>query len=1286
MSASVEQIGDLPHGRSDLFACHLAPMHADWLRDTPDERARIVHGSLVFADVSGFTKLAERLAGHGTKAGAEELVEVLDATTARLLGVAAADGGQLLKFGGDAVLLLFTGRDHQARACRAAVGMRGALRGAWHLETSVGAVRLRISQGIYSGPIHFFLVGTVHRELVLAGPAATEVDRLEAEANANEILISAETAAALDPRYVGDPRGPGRLLRGSPRAAPARLMGAAVAGTVDLAVGVPLAIRRHLAAGGGDPEHRLLTVAFVRVNGLDGLLETEGLDRAAEALDVVVSRAQESCERYDVTFLGTDVYHDGAKLFLAGGAPLAAGRDEERVLRVVREVVEFESPLVVRAGVNRGPTFVHAIGPPYRRTYTAMGDTTNLAARLMQHARPGTVLAVPSVVENAVSPFETQPVEPFRAKGKSKLVEAVEVHPPQAPRPAGVDVDLPLVGREDELARCDAVLAGASAGEGSVLEISGERGTGKSRLAAEVVARATGFHVASVVCDEYATDRAYHALDHLIRGALSLTSGREADQLLQVAAARLPDAVPWLPLVAEAIGVQMATTPEVERIAPAFRSARVAAIIVELLRAAAPQPLLFLIEDSQWLDDASADVVQRLAVETPSRAWLILLTTPEPAADGDGPADGCPWRQRTRIHLGPLDEGAVRQLAAGAVSSLLPHVATTIVERAGGNPLYLLQLARAAAATGSAGALPDRIETAINAQIDRLPPGDRSVLRTVSVLGSTFDLELARAAFCWEAPALRDDTVWDRLADFVEVVDGRRVRFRHGLVRDVSYEALPFRRRREMHAAAAATLEAQPDRDAVADLLSLHWFLAARHDHAWKWSLVAAEHAARIAATCEAMRLYSRAIESAAHIELDQRRVAEASEALGDVADLAGDFDRAARAYADARRVLAEDPARHAELLRKEGWVRERTGRYELARRWYRRGLKVCQEATSTPAPALETARHRLELSVAAAFAWEGRYDRAIASALSVAEARGHVEPTERARAFYVLDWAYTDLGSPEADRYRALALPIFEELGDLVGQANVLNNLGVDAYYEGRWDGAVDLWCRSRTARQQAGDLVQAAVADANIAEVLSDQGHLDEAAGQFRQALDVFEGANYQAGIALTTSNLGRVAARRGDLAVAGRLLADAVDRFEAIGAGRYALETRVRIAEAHVIAGDGHAAAAICDAVLAQATDRSGTTILEAFARRVLAYALAQLDRWTEAETSCLASIDLAAGAGATYEHAAGLAARLHLLEASGLDDAGVRMELDALLAELAVVQMPRPPLDALARSTR
>src|SRR5690348_16107473 len=187
----------------------------EWLRSSPELRWLEVDGTLAFVDISGFTAMSEQLSSLG-RAGAEEVTDVMNATFSALLAEAYALGGGLLKFGGDALLLLYQGNDHAARGARAAFEMRRTLRAIGRPRTSAGPVQLRMHAGLHLGRFQFFLVGDSHRELLVTGPATSRTVEMEAASEAGEILVSTETAAELDPSTLGEQKGPGRLLQTAP--------------------------------------------------------------------------------------------------------------------------------------------------------------------------------------------------------------------------------------------------------------------------------------------------------------------------------------------------------------------------------------------------------------------------------------------------------------------------------------------------------------------------------------------------------------------------------------------------------------------------------------------------------------------------------------------------------------------------------------------------------------------------------------------------------------------------------------------------------------------------------------------------------------------------------------------------------------------------------------------------------------------------------------------------------------------------------------------------------------
>ncbi|MGH3130706.1 MAG: adenylate/guanylate cyclase domain-containing protein, partial [Gaiellaceae bacterium] len=938
----------------------------DWLRAEPEAIGRELEGTMAFADISGFTRMSERLAGKG-KAGAEEVNEVMNATFAALLDVSYRFGGSLLKFGGDALLLFFSEEDHARRACHAAFGMRRTLRAIGRPTTSVGQVSLRMHVGVNTGLFHFFLAGGSHRELIVSGPEAGRTVAMEGTAEAGEIVVSPATAHELGERELGEAKGEGILLRLAPPARPLDWLLPETEG-LDLAACVPDAIRAQVAAG-VEPEHRQAAVAFLRFSGVDDLLARAGVDGAARAVDELVRTVQSAAAEHEVTFLESDIDRDGGRIVLVAGVPRTSGDDEERLLRTVRTVVDAGTDLPVSIGVNRGRVFAGEVGAPFRRTYTILGDTAALAARLMARARPGQVLASAAVIERSPTQFETTPLEPFLVKGKTAPVLAHELGALAGTREAPVGRQLPLVDRQRELAILGASLAPARAGFGSLVELVGETGIGKSRLVEELKSQCADMTVLTSACEPYDSTTAYFPFRRLLRGLLQVNGNGDAaantTALRQRLASVAPDLEPWIPLLALPLDLEVSPTRETDELDPAFRRARLHGVVASLLGVLLPSPTLLAFEDAHWMDEASSELLRHLGGEVTAKPWFTCVTR-RPGADGFSAAEGTPPIAALTMRLEPLPPDDARALVAHAGDGLRPHEVDAIIERAGGNPLFLQELVAAGESPAAAAELPESVEALVTARIDGLAPADRALLRWASVLGASFGSDLIAEVLEHDPSVAADSEAWERLAEFVErdptVAGG--FRFRQAVFRDAAYEGLSYRRRRELHMRVGEAYERRADGDpaAVAEVLSLHFSYAQEPEKAWRYSALAGERAQAKHANVDAAGLYRRALEVARRVPgLEPAELARVWEALGDVSELAGLYADAAEAYRSARRVAEPVGGPQPGLLLKEGVIRERTAQYAEALRWYSRGLRAAEGLADEG----ERTRHRVQLTLA---------------------------------------------------------------------------------------------------------------------------------------------------------------------------------------------------------------------------------------------------------------------------------------------------------------------------------
>ena len=885
-----------------LLAPYLPRLVRGWSEEPDSPRMRLLDGSLVSVDISGFTALAERLQTKG-KAGAEELVTRISDVFDALIAVAERHGGDVLKFRGDALLLLFTGERHAERACGAASDMQWTIERVGSAESSVGPVELRMSAGVHSGPCHFFLTREPHRELLVAGPAATHVFELEDLAGAGEIVVSADTAAALDPGWLGDEREGARLMTRLDSGASAIPPPPAARGT-DLAEYVPGPLRDHLAVASGEAEHRQVTVAFLKLPGTDELLVSEGPEALLARLDAVAAAVRRACATYGLTWLESDIDVGAVKLYLTGGAPSSSGDDEEGMLRALRDVLEACPELGLRAGVHRGHVFTGDIGNPARRTYAVMGDAVNLAARLAARAQPGRILATADVLDRASTIYHTE-TEPLLVKGKEQAVMAHAVGAAIGQRPKGQPDTTPIVGREAEVELLRLAVDQARMRQLQVIELVGEPGIGKSRLVQELRTLALGFQQLETAAEHYSSAEPYAAFRALLRQLVGITPDRTREeagaQLAPFVTGMMPDLAPWLPLLAIPFDAEVPVTAEATALDPAASRDRLHTTVETFLERILMMPTLIVVEDAHWLDDGSRFLLSHLVAKAALRPWLVCVTT-RPGAEPLVSADG----QGVRIELAPLTGSAAEQLAIAVAEqwALSIDAVHTLAERSGGNPFFVRELVFAAQHGETLESLPETVESLLTTRIDTLDPADRMLLRYAAVLGPTFELDLLGEILEDEIPEAGHPERWAYLGEFVVPAEHDRLTFRHDLVRATAYEGLSFRRRRDIHGRVGAAIEKRlgMQSEEEAALLSLHFFEAGDHPRAWRYSVIAADRAEAGFANVVAAELYDRALAAAAELhDLPAADVVRVNESLGDVCERFAAYEKAFAALEAAR-------------------------------------------------------------------------------------------------------------------------------------------------------------------------------------------------------------------------------------------------------------------------------------------------------------------------------------------------------------------------------------------------
>lgn len=1232
---------------------HIPAIAVDWELATPAQRSRQIDGTLVFADISGFTALSERLAQRG-RIGAEELVETLSRVFGAMLETAAGRGGVLLKFGGDALLFLFEGASHARQACCAAVEMRSALREAQAVPTSVGRLALSMSVGVHTGPVDLFLVGAPHRELVVLGPAATAVTEAEGAAQPGEILLSAGGAEALGLRFSRD-RGDGRrVLRWAK--APDPPTGRRHEEPVDRNVLVrlfPRTLGSVLELGPPDPEHRVATIAFIRFSGTDALLAEGGPNAVAHALDETLRVVEEAFLAEGVTLLAVDVDKDGGKVFAGSGVPHASEDDESSMLRALRAILDSGCPLPLQAGVNRGHVFAAEVGTLSRAAYSAMGDTTNTAARICAKAPPGHLYAHPAVLEHANHLFQTELAGPFEFKGKAVPQVVYDIGSEVGPRrPHGND-ERPLLGRETELATARAAVAAVASGAGGVLTIVGVTGMGKSRLMRQALSELSSSAIVPVRAEPYGSTSPYRMFRDRVRELLGVERGDPAtmsDSLLRGVEALDASLVPLAPLIAEVAHVEVPTTPEADAIDPQFRPDRTADVAIALLEAGLQGPMVLIAEDAHWADEASSLLLGKLADACRSHPWLLVVAR-------RGTERGFTPQSGETIELVPLDDDTITAMIIDATQTtpLRPHEIDGLVARAGGNPLFVEELVRAIREVGSLEAVPESLNAAMAAQVDALDPVARRILSYASVLGRSFRRRTLDAVLEREELVL-DPATAERLQAFFDPEGNERLRFRNALIRDVAYEGLAYSVRTRLHREAGEVLETMStDVEADADTLSGHFWRAQDHARTWRYARLAAQRSERAFANTDAATHYQRALEAARRLpDIGDGERAEVWTRLGDVSEVAGLFDGALDAFRRASR-LTRDPVGRAELFLKRARARERAGSFSNALRELAFGRREL-EGVDTPEAGVMRAR-LASFGAMVRFGQERFSDARTRAENAVELARRAGARAGLAEALAALEISLLYLGTPADGRYLREAVAIYRELGERRMAARSENNLGNVLFHIGRWAEAVEHLERARAEIVRLGDMAGAATTASNLGEILLMSGHLGEAEPFLREAVRVLRSIGYVDGAAYAEIQLGRLLVETDRLDEAERLLTRTIAEFEALGQLSSVLEAMVADAERLIRLGRADEALAR----LAKGEARAGTEadLIGPRLAYVRGMALAQLGRFAELEPVIAAGVDTAREQGLAFDEAL-----LVIFQADHAAQIGVEVDATAL----------------------
>ena len=465
------------------------------------------------------------------------------------------------------------------------------------------------------------------------------------------------------------------------------------------------------------------------------------------------------------------------------------------MLRALRRIADADLPLPLQLGVNRGHVFAAEVGVDGRAAYSAMGDTTNTAARIMSTAPQGSIHAHPDVLEHSRTRFAVTPAGPFTMKGKAVPMSVYAVGEETGTREGVDEARLPFLGRDEEAATVRRALEDALGGAGGVITVDGATGMGKSRLAHEALDQAPD---ASARAD-VGSRRAVRGVEHLSDASRPAPDPPGRDPRRPDVMGRrprgqprrsAPDLVPMASLLADIVQVEVPADARSRPHRPAVPGRPHRGRRRRPDRAAGARPLVALVvEEAHWADGASVALLNRVAFATAGRPWAVLVVR-RGEHGGFAPAVGGPGGARNRCRRTSI-EHLVH--AATEATPLRPHEVAAIVERAEGNPLFVEEVTRLAVGSGSLGRAarvgsrrhehPDRPARAAGASGPAVLRGARPQLPA----GGAPAHSRGGRPRPWTPPILT------ALPSFIEADDESRLQFRNSLVRDAAYEGLAFR-------------------------------------------------------------------------------------------------------------------------------------------------------------------------------------------------------------------------------------------------------------------------------------------------------------------------------------------------------------------------------------------------------------------------------------------------------------------------------------------------------------
>lgn len=811
-------------------------------------------GSLLFVDISGFTRLTAKWSEIDRAAGAERISQLLNGFMTALTRHVEEHGGTVLSFAGDSLLAGWRASSPDEltqaawRSCHCAVRIREEVGKPGSPED---ALQLRIAIGAGTITLLHLLPRTDQRWLIVGGDCLAQADHCGQLSDAGEILVSGAVWQLVGKRAKGSPNreGTARLDDIPPYSAAkkASRIGSATAAE-HLEAYLPLSLRGRLLSPLAEwlADLRTVTALFVHIVGRD-------LDTDLDRLNTLVGRALAVIGRTGGEILHTALHAGGLEIFAAFGLPGEKHADNARraVVASLRLSSELDDPDIgLSAGISTGESFCGALGTSHRADYTAVGAAVNMASRLASVAA-GRILVDQATAKTTAGQITFSGPWTLAIPGVRGGVPAFA--PIAETIAAATTLSPVLLNRTAELATLTAYFDQAGNGQAGVLIVKGDSGVGKSALLRAFVdhCRDRGSRILVGNADDIESDVPYFAWRGVIRDLLGIGDLRGGDATEQVMHffAQRPELVHLAPLLNDAINLTLTDTVETRAMSGDGRSHRLRELLRELMAGSLAQGRgLVVLEDVHWLDEASGQLLGRLVSGTAPVPVVVSTRTARTQQDLTR-WTGQHHNGAQTLDLKPLDFEGTIALVRASIGSGSPAdgFGEAVYAQSAGNPLLICEICRMigerrlpkAAETSVALSLAETrsndatlLNTAkvtVIARTDQLPAELQALLKLASAMGATFSIADLQALPPIRKIALDIGASIQRLqaAHLIKPMDERpgRFTFSHAVIRQAIYDSMLSEQRREAHRAIAQAMEesGQPDNAENLPRILSHW-------------------------------------------------------------------------------------------------------------------------------------------------------------------------------------------------------------------------------------------------------------------------------------------------------------------------------------------------------------------------------------------------------------------------------------------------------------------------------